>query len=45
MKTFPLQSLTIIKAQQKQLALVDGHLPPFPRQQLLSGGDLRLNAS
>ena len=34
MKTFPLQSLTLIEAQQKQFALVDTHLPPFPRQRV-----------
>ena len=34
MKTFPLQSLTIIEAQQKQFALVDSDLSPFPRQRV-----------
>ncbi len=29
MKTFPLQSLTIIEAQQKQFALVDSDLSSF----------------
>lgn len=35
MKTFPLQSLTLIEAQQKQFALVGGHdLPSFSWQRV-----------
>ena len=34
MKTFPLQSLTLIEAQQKQFALVDSDLPSFSWQRV-----------
>lgn len=34
MKTFPLQSLTLIEAQQKQFALVDTICRHFPRQRV-----------
>lgn len=36
MKTFPLQSLTIIEAQQKQFALVDSICRHFPAASLLA---------
>ena len=42
MKTFPLQSLTIIEAQQKQFALVDSICRHFPGSEFLTGGDLGL---
>lgn len=42
MKTFPLQSLTIAQAQQKQFALVDVICRHFPGADFLSGGDLGL---
>ena len=38
MKTFPLQSLTIIEAQQKQFALVDSICRHFPGSEFLTGG-------
>lgn len=45
MKTFPLQSLTIIEAQQKQFALVDSICRHFPGSEFLTGGDLGLTRS
>ncbi len=42
MKTFPLQSLTLIEAQQKQFALVDTDLPSFSGSEFLTCGDLGL---
>lgn len=42
MKTFPLQSLTIPEAQQKQFALVEAICRHFPGGTFLSGGDLGL---
>ena len=42
MKTFPLQSLTIIEAQQKQFALVDSICRHFPGSEFLTCGDLGL---
>ncbi len=42
MKTFPLQSLTIIEAQQKQFALVDSICRHFPGSEFLTGGNLGL---
>lgn len=42
MKTFPLQSLTLIEAQQKQFALVDSICRHFPGSEFLAGGDLGL---
>ncbi|MBC0428712.1 aminotransferase [Escherichia coli] len=42
MKTFPLQSLTLIEAQQKQFALVDSICRHFPGSEFLTGGDLGL---
>ena len=42
MKTFPLQSLTLIEAQQKQFALVDTICRHFPGADFLAGGDLGL---
>ena len=42
MKTFPLQSLTIIEAQQKQFALVDSICRHFSGSEFLTGGDLGL---
>ncbi len=43
MKTFPLQSLTLNEAQQKQFALVDTISPRhFPGSEFLTGGDLGL---
>ena len=42
MKTFPLQSLTLIEAQQKQFALVDTICRHFPGSEFLTGGDLGL---
>ena len=42
MKTFPLQSLTLIEAQQKQFALVDTICRHFPGSELLTCGDLGL---
>lgn len=43
MKTFPLQSLTLAEAQQKQFALVDSLCRHFPGADFLSGGDLGLS--
>lgn len=37
MKTFPLQSLTIIEAQQKQFALVDSICRHFPGSEFQIG--------
>ncbi len=42
MKTFPLQSLTIIEAQQKQFTLVDSICRHFPGAEFLTSGDLGL---
>ena len=42
MKTFPLQSLTLIEAQQKQFALVDTICRHFPGSEFLTRGDLGL---
>lgn len=42
MKTFPLQSLTLAEAQQKQFALVDTICRHFPGADFLAGGDLGL---
>ena len=42
MKTFPLQSLTLLEAQQKQFALVEAICRHFPGVAFLSGGDLGL---
>lgn len=42
MKTFPLQSLTLIEAQQKQFALVDTICRHFPGAEFLTSGDLGL---
>ena len=42
MKTFPLQSLTLNEAQQKQFALVDTICRHFPGSEFLTGGDLGL---
>lgn len=42
MKTFPLQSLTLAQAQQKQFALVDTLCRHFPGADFLAGGDLGL---
>ncbi|EIN0331780.1 aminotransferase class I/II-fold pyridoxal phosphate-dependent enzyme [Escherichia coli] len=42
MKTFPLQSLTLIEAQQKQFALVDMICRHFPGCEFLTCGDLGL---
>ena len=42
MKTYPLQSLTLIEAQQKQFALVDSICRHFPGSEFLAGGDLGL---
>lgn len=42
MKTFPLQSLTLIEAQQKQFALVDTICRHFPGSEFLTCGDLGL---
>lgn len=42
MKTFPLQSLTLADAQQKQFALVDTLCRHFPGADFLAGGDLGL---
>ncbi|MEG1420377.1 MAG: aminotransferase class I/II-fold pyridoxal phosphate-dependent enzyme [Citrobacter sp.] len=42
MKTFPLQSLTLTEAQQKQFALVDTLCRHFPGADFLAGGDLGL---
>ena len=39
MKTFPLQSLTLAQAQQKQFALVDTLCRHFPGADFLAGGD------
>ncbi|STB46770.1 Uncharacterised protein [Citrobacter koseri] len=43
MKTFPLQSLTLAEAQQKQFALVDTVCRYFPGADFLKGGDLGLS--
>ncbi|HCR6933507.1 TPA: aminotransferase, partial [Shigella flexneri] len=45
MKTFPLQSLTLAEAQQKQFALVDTICRHFPGSEFLAGGDLGLTPS
>lgn len=42
MKTFPLQSLTLAQAQQKQFALVDTLCRHFHGADFLAGGDLGL---
>lgn len=42
MKTFPLQSLTLAQAQQKQFALVDTLCRHFPGADFLAGGDFGL---
>ena len=42
MKTFPLQSLTLTQAQQKQFALVDTLCRHFPGADFLAGGDVGL---
>lgn len=42
MKTFPLQSLTLAEAQQKQFALVDTLCRHFPGADFLAGGDVGL---
>ena len=42
MQTFPLQSLTLIEAQQKQFALVDTICRHFPGCEFLTCGDLGL---
>ena len=42
MKTYPLQSLTLIEAQQKQFALVDTICRHFPGSEFLTRGDLGL---
>lgn len=42
MKTFPLKSLTIAEAQQKQFALVDSICRHFPGSEFLTWGDLGL---
>lgn len=42
MKTYPLQSLTLIEAQQKQFALVDSICRHFPGSEFLTCGDLGL---
>lgn len=38
MKTYPLQSLTLIEAQQKQFALVDTICRHFPGSEFLTRG-------
>lgn len=43
MKTFPLHSLTLAEAQQKQFALVDVICRHFPGADFLGGGDLGLS--
>lgn len=43
MKTFPLQSLTLAQAQQKQFSLVDTLCRHFPGADFLAGGDLGLS--
>ena len=43
MKTFPLQSLSLAEAQQKQFALVDTICRHFPGADFLAGGDLGLS--
>lgn len=43
MKTFPLQSLTLAEAQQKQFTLVDTVCRYFPGADFLKGGDLGLS--
>ena len=43
MKTFPLQSLTLAQAQQKQFALVDTICRHFPGADFLAGGDVGLS--
>lgn len=45
MKTFPLQSLTIIEAQQKQFALVDSICRHFPGSEFLTGGFAQTGAA
>lgn len=42
MKTFPLQSLALAQAQQKQFALVDTLCRHFPGADFLAGGDFGL---
>jgi cystathionine beta-lyase/cystathionine gamma-synthase len=39
MKTFPLKSMTLVEAQQKQFALVDAICRHFPGATFLNGGD------
>ncbi len=41
MKTYPLQSLTLIEAQQKQFALVDTICRHFPGSEFLTRGIFR----
>lgn len=43
MKTFPLKSLSLAEAQQKQFALVDTICRHFPGADFLAGGDLGLS--
>ena len=43
MMTFPLQSLTLAEAQQKQFALVDTLCRHFPGADFLAGGDVGLS--
>ena len=42
MKTFPLQSLSLVEAQHKQFALVDAICRHFPGAAFLAGGDIGL---
>ncbi|ADO46636.1 aminotransferase class V-fold PLP-dependent enzyme [[Enterobacter] lignolyticus] len=42
MKTYPLQSMTLVEAQHKQFALVDAICRHFPGADFLGGGDLGL---
>lgn len=42
METYPLQSLTLMEAQEKQFALVDTLCRHFPGADFLAGGDLGL---
>lgn len=42
MKTFPLESLSLVEAQHKQFALVDAICRHFPGADFLGGGDLGL---
>ncbi|MBV8044221.1 aminotransferase class V-fold PLP-dependent enzyme [Pluralibacter sp.] len=43
MKTYPLQSMTLVEAQHKQFALVDAICRHFPGADFLGGGDLGLS--